>query len=285
MIPETSVIEAGDLQFHGLSAGSGAPALLLHGFPDTPHSFASQVEHLSERRFSVFAPALRGYPPTGGSGPFGLDQLANDAIELLRAMGATKEAPGVLIGHDWGGIVACAAAAGCPELISRLVVMSVPHPMVMGAKLLGGDFGQLKRSWYMFLFQMPGLSEAVVSGNDFAFLEQLMLDWSPNLIENEGSEEVERRKTMLAEPGVLTSALGYYRAMFGDQQVAVGAVQVPSMFIFGEDDGCIPASICDGMEALFPGGYQLEVVKRAGHFVPSEAPDEVNALLSDFLDG
>lgn len=182
-----------------------------------------------------------------------------------------------------GGIIACAAAATRAEILSHVVVMSVPHPMVMGARFLGGDFDQLKRSWYMFFFQMPGLAESVVSANNFAFLDRLMLDWSPGLIENEGRDEVERRKSVLAQPGALTSALGYYRAMFGESPVAVGPIGVPALVIFGADDGCIAPEICDGMEPLFPGGYQFEVIEGAGHFVPSEAPDAVNSLISNFL--
>lgn len=280
---ERTEIDASGLTFSGLTAGEGIPALLLHGFPDTPHSFATQVDHLGVTGYRAFAPSLRGYPPTGGEGPFGVDRLAADAIDLLEALGASPDSPGVLIGHDWGGIIACAAAATRAEILSRLVVMSVPHPMVMGAKFLGGDFDQLKRSWYMFFFQMPGLSESVISADNFAFLDRLMQDWSPNLIENEGLEEIERRKSVLAVPGALTAALGYYRAMLGESQVAVGPVPVPTMFIFGADDGCIPADICSGQEPLFPAGYQLDVVEGAGHFVPSEAPAAVNSLVSSFL--
>lgn len=282
-MPEMTEIDASRLTFSGLAAGNGKPALLLHGFPDTPHSLASQVDHLGDAGYKAFAPALRGYPPTGGEGPFGMDRLAADALELLENTGASQDSPGVLIGHDWGGIIACAAAAIRPEILSHLVIMSVPHPVVMGAKLLGGDFDQLKRSWYMFFFQMTGLAESVVSANNFAFLERLMLDWSPGLIDNEGRDEIERRKAVLSEPGALSSALGYYRAMFGEAQVNVGPVQVPTMFIFGAEDGCIPAGVCSGQEPLFPAGYRLEVVENAGHFVSSEAPDAVNALLSDFL--
>ncbi|RIK09151.1 MAG: alpha/beta hydrolase [Acidobacteria bacterium] len=280
---KTAAIDASGITFSGLAAGDGQPALLLHGFPDTPFSLSSQVDHLGGRGFRAFAPALRGYPPTGGDGPFGIDRLASDALELLEQMGANPDSPGVLIGHDWGGIIACAAAATRPEIMSHVVIMSVPHPMVMGARFLSGDFDQLKRSWYMFFFQMPGLAESVVSADNFAFLERLMLDWSPNLIQNEGRAEIERRKLVLSAPGALSSALGYYRAMFGESQVAVGPVRVQALVIFGAEDGCIAPTICDGMEALFPAGYSFEVIEGAGHFVPSESPDAVNSLISGFL--
>lgn len=276
-------IVAAGLTFGGLASGEGTPALVLHGFPDTPHSLSTQVDSLGAAGYRAFAPSLRGYPPTGGAGPFSIDRLATDAIELLETMGASSESPGVLIGHDWGGIIACAAAATRSEILSRIVVMSVPHPMVMGAKFLGGDFDQLKRSWYMFFFQVPGLAESVVSANNFAFLDRLMLEWSPGLIENEGRDEIERRKSVLAQPGVLTSALGYYRAMLTESPVTVGPVGTPALVIFGADDGCISPAICDGMEYLFPAGYQFEVIEGAGHFVPSEAPDAVNSLISNFL--
>lgn len=276
-------IETPELTFHGIAHGSGKPALLLHGFPDTPYSFARQIEYLSDHGFRAFAPALRGYPPTGGAGPYSIEVLAEDVIVILEAMNASEKQPALLVGHDWGGIIACAVAARRPELLSHAVIISVPHPAVMAARFLGGDFEQLKRSWYMFLFQIPQIAETIVSANNFAFIERLMLDWSPDLTTREGTDEIQRRKAALSAEGTLSAALGYYRAMFDQSQSMVGPVTVPTMVVFGAHDGCISPEGCENMDSFFHGGYRFEIIEGVGHFVPTEAPEELNALLGDFI--
>lgn len=275
-------VEANGLTFVGPALGEGDPVLLLHGFPDTPHTFRHQIPELARCGYRAFAPAMRGYPPTLGGAPGSLGDLAEDVVEIARSLGAGEGRPIRLVGHDWGGIAAYAAAATHPELFSRLAVLSVPHPTWMGGKFLSGDYEQLKRSWYMFLFQQDPLANAIVSANDFDFIEHLINDWSPGLRGDDEAAEMTRRKAAFAQPGVVDAALGYYRAMFGSPN-AVGPIQVETMVIFGADDGCISPAICYGMDALFTSGYRFEVIEECGHFVASENPEQVNHLLIDFL--
>lgn len=277
-------IETAGLTFVGPGAGDGRPVLLLHGFPDTPFTFRPLIDQLAGSGYRAFAPALRGYPPTGGDGPYTIATLAEDAIAMVEAIGATESEPAFIVGHDWGGLAACAAAAARPEILEKVVVISVPHPTVMGARFLAGDYDQLKRSWYMFLFQLGGLPEVAVSANGFEFIERLMLDWSPRLVELEGRDEIERRKQALAEPGALSAALSYYRSMFSPGQSSViGPVTNPALVIFGSDDGCISPSVCQGMEPFFTGGHELVEIPDAGHFVHSEQAEMVGDVIVDFL--
>ncbi len=284
---EESVIEAEGLSFGALTGGEGPPVLLLHGFPDTNEAYRYHVERLAAAGYRGVAPALRGYPPTLGPGPYTLERLRDDTLALAIAVGMGPASPGYLVGHDWGGIAACLAAGERPDLFRKVVVASVPHPAAFGARVMAGDFDQLKRSWYMFFFQMEGLAEGAIRASKMGFLERLMLDWSPSLLKNEGSELVHHRLEALSRPGVLEAALGYYRSAFprpgGPPPVVAKPVGVPALLVFGSEDNCIPHTIAEGSEAFFPAGYRLEVVAGAGHFVHTEKPAQFAALLEAFF--
>lgn len=286
---EEIICSVDGLDFGALAAGDGDPVLLLHGFPDLNAAFEYQIEALADLGYRAVAPALRGYPPTGGPGPYTVSQLRDDTLALARSIGMTAESPGVVVGHDWGGIAACLAAGEEPTLFGKLVVASVPHPASFAARVLGGDYDQLKRSWYMFFFQMEGLAEAAIRASKMALLERLVLDWSPSLLKNEGSGLIHRRMEAMAEPGVLESALSYYRSVFprpgGPLPLTAKPVPVPTLLIFGSEDNCIPHTVAQDSNAFFPGGYEIEVIAGAGHFVHTEKPDAFAELVERFLTG
>jgi pimeloyl-ACP methyl ester carboxylesterase len=277
------------LDFSALAAGDGVPVLLLHGFPDLNSGFRYHLESLADLGLRAIAPALRGYPPTGGPGPYTADQLRSDTLGLARAVGMSEDSPGFLVGHDWGGIAACLAAGEAPELFQRTVVASVPHPASFAARVLGGDYDQLKRSWYMFFFQLEGLAEAAIRTSKMALLERLMLDWSPSLLKNEGSDLIHSRLEAMAQPGVLESALGYYRSVFptsgGPPPLVAKPVSVPALLVFGSEDNCIPHTVASDSSAFFPAGYEIEVVSGAGHFVHTEKPEAFARILERFITG
>lgn len=280
-------INVDGLEFKAIASGDGPPVILLHGFPDVNTSFGYHVDHLARRGYRAVAPALRGYPPTNGPGPYTVDQLGKDAVSLAEAIGMSPTSPGYAVGHDWGGIAVCVAASMRPELFAKIVVASVPHPTTFGARIASGDYDQLKRSWYMFFFQLEGIPEAVIRASKMAFLERLMLDWSPSLLRNEGSELVEARMRALGQPGALEAALAYYRSAFGSKGAAppiVGPVSVPALSVFGSEDACIPASVTEGMEALFPAGLRREVISGAGHFVHTEKPSAFLETVCSFFE-
>ncbi len=273
--------------FRALAGPKGPPVLLLHGFPDLNVGFEYHIKALAEVGLRGIAPALRGYPPTGGPGPYTIERLRDDTLALAAAVGMTPENPGYLVGHDWGGIAACLAAGEKPELFRKLVVASVPHPASFATKVLGGDFDQLKRSWYMFFFQLEGISEAAIRTSKMAFLERLMYDWSPSLLKNEGSELIKKRLEAMAAPGVLEAALSYYRSVFprpdSPPPVVAKPVAVPAMLVFGSEDNCIPHTVAADSAAFFPAGHKIEVVAGAGHFVHTEKPERFASLLEKFF--
>jgi pimeloyl-ACP methyl ester carboxylesterase len=284
-----SRVNAGDLEFPTLEAGppDGKLVLCLHGFPDHPRSWRLLLPELGRAGWRAVAPALRGYAPAAQprNACYQVAAASRDALAIAGALGADRCA---LVGHDWGGAVVTGAAILGAERVSKVVTLAVPHGTFGPALMTRYD--QQKRSWYMFLFQLP-LAEMLVAADDFAFIDRLWEDWSPGY--ELPPDERKALKETLAAPGVLTAALGYYRATLSgqnadpalaDDTAAInGPVPVPALHLHGADDGCIAADICEGMEAFFPAGLRKRIVEGAGHFLQLERPDVVNPEILDFL--
>ena len=272
--------------------GSGPLALLLHGFPDSAHTWRLLGPVLASAGFHVVAPFMRGYAPTSvpADGRYQTAMLASDAVELERALRSTSPAgASVLVGHDWGATaVWLAAVHGGVDSFARVVGMAVPPGGAMATAFF--RYEQLKRSWYMFFFQ-HGLAEMVVPMNDLAFIDGLWADWSPGYA---ADEDLALLKPSLRAPENLAAALGYYRATLSgvgvdpalDDIQGLGGVAPPqpALYLHGRDDGCIGVEVADGADAfLTTPGSRAEVVDGAGHFLHLERPDLVNPLIVDFL--
>lgn len=268
----------------------GPLALCLHGFPDHAPTWERLMPRLAEAGYHAVAPWLRGYAPTGlaPDGNYQVASLALDALALADALAGDRDA--VLVGHDWGAIASYTAVGHRPDRFSKLVTMAVPHPAALTTAFLSPE--QLKRSFYIFLFQTP-LAEMVVPNDDFAFIDFLWRTWSPG---HEPEPAFMRAlKDTLAAPGSTEAAIGYYRAMLGttppdpalDEVSAAGngPMPVPTLYLHGADDGCMGVEIVD-TEALapyFPAGLDVEVVPASGHFLHLDQPEAVARLVLDFL--
>jgi pimeloyl-ACP methyl ester carboxylesterase len=270
----------------------GPLAVCLHGFPDHAPTWTALLGELAGAGFHAVAPWLRGYAPTAvpADGLYQSGALALDALALTDAL-APADRPAVLVGHDWGAICAYGAVVHRTERFRRLVTLSVPHRAAMTARFLTTP-AQLKRSWYMFLFQQP-LAEMAVAANDYALIDMLWRDWSPGFEPPPG--HLRGLKETLASPGALEAALGYYRHLWNttrhDPRLAAvegassGYVPVPTLYLHGADDGCIGAEIVapDEMKALFPAGLESEILPGVGHFLHLEDPAGVNGRIVRFL--
>ena len=272
----------------------GPLALCLHGFPDHAPTWEALLVDLAAAGYHAVAPWMRGYAPTAvpADGRFQTAALSLDALALADAL-APGDRPAVLVGHDWGALAAYGAAVQRPDRFRRLVAMSVPHPALLAARLLTTP-AQLKRSWYMFFFQLP-LAGMAVGANDFALIDMLWRDWSPGL--DPPAEHLRGVKEALGAPGGLDAALGYYRQTWDttrhDPRLAAvqgavnGWVQVPTLYLHGADDGCIGADMIDteAMKPLFPAGVDVEILPGTGHFLHLENPATVNRRIVGFLGG
>ena len=281
--------KANDLEFSYLEAGpaDGPLALCLHGFPDTAHSWRHLLPALADAGYHAVAPWLRGYSPTGlaPDGAYQAGALGSDACALHEVLGGDERA--VLVGHDWGAFAVWSAAPWQPARWRRVVAMAVPPLAVAGRTLFTYD--QLKRSFYVFLFQTP-LADIVVPMDDMAFVERLWHDWSPGY---DAAEDVAWVRQSLGDPANLAAAIGYYRAMFDatrhlpayeEVQAAAGGVPPqPTLYLHGDGDGCFGAPDKPELLATLSRGSRYEVVVGAGHFLHLEQPDVVRGHVLDFL--
>lgn len=285
-------VRANDLEFGLLEAGTGPLALCLHGFPDCAHTWRQLLLALAGAGFRAVAPFMRGYAPTAvpADGAYQLGALVADAVALHQVLGGDGDA--VLIGHDWGAEAAYGAAAYAPDRWRRLVTLAVP-PQALDPVLFT-DYEQLKRFFYLFMFQDPlGFAEAMVARDGMSFLDKLWLDWSPGY---QPGDHLAQIKECLREPANLAAAIGYYRAAgvpnapgatagaagaaasryAAEQQAAGLQAPQPTLYLHGAADGCIGVELARGAERLLAPSSRMVVIEDAGHFLHLEKPAEVN---------
>lgn len=271
-------VQANDLQFALLEAGSGPLALCLHGFPDCAYTWRYLLPELARAGFHAVAPFMRGYAPTAvpADGAYELGALIADAVALHEALDGDCDA--VLIGHDWGAETTYGAAACAPDRWRRVVTLAVP-PATLDPVLFN-DYDQLKRFFYLFMFQQqPELAQDVVARDGMSFLDRLWLDWSPGY---DSSAHLAIVKESLRQPANLTAALGYYRAArYGEEQPAAAqsasqSAPQPTLYLHGAADGCISAELAAGARRLLAPDSRMAVIEHAGHFLHLEQPAEVN---------
>jgi pimeloyl-ACP methyl ester carboxylesterase len=282
-------VAANGLEFGILEEGSGPLALCLHGFPDTARTWRHLLPELAATGYHAVAPFLRGYAPTSipEDGAYQAGALAADANALHAALGGDGDA--VLVGHDWGAFAAYGAGSLAPERWRRIVAMSVPPPAATARAMTSYD--QVKRSFYIFMFQSPR-AETIVGGNGMAFFDRLWQDWAPGY---DAAEDVSAVKESLADPDRLGAAIGYYRAMvnpashlprYSQEQEALGKITPqPVLYLHGEDDGSLRVDSAETVAAQLSSASRVELIPGVGHFPHLEQPAKVNEKILSWLGG
>lgn len=263
------------IRLHWVEQGRGPLVVLLHGFPEFWYSWRHQIPALAAAR-RVVAPDMRGYnlseKPPRGYDPL---TLSDDVRALVRELGEERAA---IVGHDWGGVIAWAYAIRYPEATEKLAILNAPHP---------GRFmeavrrpRQLLRSSYVFFFQTPVLSEAVLGANRAWLIGRMMRASAVNK-EAFPDEVLERYREAMSRPGALTGALRYYRNARLGRLPKDLSVKAPTLILWGEHDGALGRELTEGLERWVP---DLTVrYLDCGHWTQQERPEEVNRYLLEFL--
>jgi pimeloyl-ACP methyl ester carboxylesterase len=286
-MPEELHIHPHGVDFVCLAQGSGPLVLLVHGFPDIPHTWSSQMQALSDAGYRVIAPYLPGYLPSrvADNAYFDKASLVHGIAGLIEAMSPGQKLH--YIGQDWGAIIGYALCAARPDLLHSAVLMAVPHPQTVNNHLLVPK--HIQRSFHWWFFQQAELPEQALLANDMAFIDYLWHYWSVPGYEDHA--HIAQVKQCLRQPGVLTTALAYYRAMFDPAKAdpALHALRaamqhpitVPTLALCGAQD--MRAELMREQAACFGGLYEYREVPDAGHFLQREQSAAVNALLLDWL--
>ena len=264
----------GDLVFdvHDSGPADGTPVVLLHGFPQDAGAFDRLAPALHAAGLRTLAPDQRGYSPGArppGRSDYRVRAAVDDVLALLEEAGLESAH---LVGHDWGGVVGWALAAWHPWRVRTLTVLSVPHPAAMTQAMVRGD--QALRSSYMGFFQLPGAPETVLlAGGGRGLRRMLRQTGLPD-------ELAERYVARMREPGALTAALNWYRALPSGIRDRVGVVRVPTLHVWGDQDGALGRTAIEASAKFVAAPYRLEVLEGMGHWLPELAADRVGELVT-----
>ncbi len=296
-----------------LDAGEGFPVLLAHGFPELAYSWRHQIPALAAAGCRVLAADGRGYGRTSAPAAvedYDIEHLNGDLLALLDDIGEERA---VVVGHDWGAIVAWQLAWAHPDRVAGVVGMSVPFvprgalpPTQFMRQVLGDAF------FYMLYFQEPGIADADLGRDPAATMRRMLCGVStegsapdPSFFANDGRGFVDRIPEPSGLPGWLrqdeldayigeftrtgfTGGINWYRNLDRNweltEHLAERKIEVPSLFVGGAADPVLmmtPPSTMDGWVTDHRGDV---LVPGAGHWVQQQAPDEVNAALVGFVD-
>ena len=282
----TRYVDANGLRFEVDECGSGDRlALCLHGFPEHSFSWRFQLPMLAEAGYKAWAPNLRGYGRSSrpaGVGAYAIEDLLADVAGLIDASNTSET---VLLAHDWGAVIAWYFAIRQLRPLQKLVICNVPHPQAM-QQAMGWE--QLKKSWYVFFFQVPGLAEYLFGRDDAKAMANIMASSAvdkTNFSADVG--EVYRRNA--AQPGALTAMVNYYRALVRgggakrQRELGFPMIQTPTLMIWGEDDVALTKETTYGTDE-YVADLTIRYLPRVSHWVQQEQPEVVNAMIQAFLE-
>lgn len=281
-------IRLGELTFTATAGGKpGAPlVLMLHGFPQTRHTWRHQLEPLANAGYYAVAPDQRGYSP--GARPddvaaYATEDLVSDALDMMQALGYERAH---VVGHDWGGQLSWLLAAHHPDRVETLTVLSRPHPQAFLAAMRD-DPAQSERSKHHRAFQDPDSARLLLE-DDARRLRGLFDGQAVSRADQDAYLQV------LGDEAALDAAINWYRAPVlagGDQPLApkhTPAVSVPTLYIWGDADATVGRTAAEGTGAFVTGRYRFEVLPAVGHFVtddPADGAPRVTELLLEHLRG
>jgi pimeloyl-ACP methyl ester carboxylesterase len=302
------------IELHVAEQGDGPLVLLLHGFPESWYSWRHQFAPLAAAGFRAVAPDMRGYGSSDRPGAieaYNQVEVVNDIIGLIPALGYDDA---IVIGHDWGAPTAWSCALHHPDVVTAVGALSVPFmprspvpPMAAMREAFKGQF------FYQLYFQEPGVAEAEfekdirtalkkflvmgAGGNDLTLLpvkgpdDDLLSDLpDPDVLPDWLTEEDLDFYTAEFERSGFRGPLNYYRNHDLTWELTAGAPETigqPAMFVAGAADGVIMMA-AEALQSLPDRVTDLRInhlIPEIGHWTQQEAPEEVNRLMLEFLEG
>jgi epoxide hydrolase 4 len=276
-------IPVGEVTLHTVLAGpqDGLLVILLHGFPEFWFGWRNQILPLAQAGFRVAVPDQRGYnlsqKPVDLSA-YRVDRLAGDVVGLMQALGHEKA---IVVGHDWGGVLAWTLAVLYPQRLSRLVVLNAPNHRI-APRVIWRNTAQLRMSAYILFFQIPLFAEAILRNNNWELLAQTLRRTSrPGAFSD---AEIEQYRQAWWRRGAMTAMLDWYRALLRRPlPLPLGPrISVPTLILWGANDialsrpmAQLSAALCDHVRLVF--------FEDASHWLQHEKTQEVNELLIGFL--
>jgi pimeloyl-ACP methyl ester carboxylesterase len=265
-----------ELEVNLIDSGEGAPVVFLHGFPDRANGWRHQIEALAGSGFRCIAPDLRGFGDTEAPAAveaYAVPEIERDLLALLDSLDLERVQ---LVATDWGASFGWYFAAVHPDRVERFAALQIGHPNAFFAAAEEAR----RRSWYLLFFLAEGTAEEGLREDDW----RLFREWSGDYPDVEGAiADLER-------PGRLTAALNWYRANVTADFYRRGAaaplpsVACPTMGIWSGGEKFVTEDQMLATKDHVDGPWRYERIEDAGHWVHLEAPDQVSALLLDFLE-
>lgn len=277
-MPDLQKIVAGPgLAFDAWVEGppDGPLVLLLHGFPQSRHTWRHQLPALAAAGYRAVAPDQRGYSPGARPDPADLanyhyDRLIGDVIALAAACGRS-EGRFHLVGHDWGGQVAWGVADRHPDRLASLAILSRPHPASFVRALEAPDGDQKHRSRHHRAFLSPDTARLLLEDDARRLRRNLDAAGVP-------ADAAADYVSVLGTQAAMEAALAWYRAQAG-LRASLGKITVPTLYLWGDADATVGRAAADGTAEFVTGPFHFHVLAGIGHFITDQLVEPVNALL------
>lgn len=255
---------------------AGGPlVLMLHGFPESRHSWRAALPALAGAGYRAVAPDQRGYSPGARPDPsdlsnYAFERLIADAIDIAAAAGHPT-GRFHLVGHDWGGQVSWGVADRHPERLASLTILSRPHPKSFTRALQKADGDQKNRSRHHRAFLEPDTARLLLADNAKRLRDGLFGQGVP-------PAALEEHLSVLGTPEALEAALAWYRANKG-LAADIGVVRVPTLYIWGDVDATVGPDAARGTADFVSPDFAMETLPGVGHFVMDQSPARATELL------
>lgn len=268
------------IQIHYLEAGpsDGPLVVLLHGFPEFCWSWKKQIQPLADAGYHVIAPDLRGYGQT--SKPHDLESyhwkhLVADIVELIKKLGNGQT--GIVVGHDFGGVIAWLLGTFHPDVVRNIAVIDAPHPAILTDALEHSS-----EAWIIKFFNIPLIPEAIQRITDgFFYAARLRQTSRPGTF---SKDELDDYRKEWRRKDAAMGMMNWFRASLPSlaELKNIPKTCVPSLVIWGTDDRALPFEMAEP-SLKYCENVKFEKIEHGTHWVHIEEADRINALLLEFF--